>query len=771
MKTKTIDGRTPIGPDRRNPRTKSRKAQRADGLTQYEPNKAEVVERVIAADAVARLPEDGGSGGLVLDMSITSERGVLDGWGDMEYIDHDPKEFSVDRFTNVGAVLVNHDPDQRVGMPLDVRINEERRRSEATVRFSDTDAGRKAFEEATVHGTLRGVSGGFIVKSWIWLEEGDSYKDRFNGPAWVGVGNELMEASLTPIPADPDVGVNRNRQRLNQKRNEVVKMNSYVKFLRDNGSHAVGDVVEMDQSGAEQLIAEGIATRYTPVVGDGIHSRMETEDKSTQKSEPAGGVDKPSGNDSTRTMQDMLSAERARCSEIRALGKQHSVDVQEMIDNGSSVEDGQRFVLDVVHERGQSRVTAPTGGDVQVTSDGRESFIRAASHGVQVRAGGVYAERANASRSKGETQDNGGEAFGGYSMTRLAEECLRRANITVPQNTNELIARAMAGPPIVSFDIERRAAESITVGTSDFPLILANVVNKAMLAGVELAETTYRSWCRIGSGADFKAMSRLRLSEAGKLAEVAEFGTYPTTKFSEQREQITIKTFGEVYNLSRQAIINDDVGAFTDIPMALGRAAAILPNDEAVKVLLSNPTMSDATALFATGHNNNSAVAGNAFTSVANARTGIGNLVTKLMQQTAFQHSDLSSEQMNLRLRPSVLLAPPTGWEHPTAVLGGTSFGAGVDGVNPLQGIANLVIEPSLEDTNFTGNSTTAYYLFTAPTQAPIIEVAFLNGVATPFMEEVVNQGSAADGRVWKVRMDCVAGAIDWRGAMREVGA
>lgn len=754
------------GPNRSNPRARNSTIKRADGFQQYTPDEPEFVERVIAADFVQRdLSEGEGevdSGGMLLEMSITSELGVPDLFGDMEYIDHDPSEFSVERFSNVGAVLINHDHNQRVGTPTDVRINEKLRRSEATVRFADNDAGRSAFAEATKHGTLRGVSGGFLVRNWIWLEEGETYKDRFEGPSWVGSGNELMEASLTPIPADPTVGIQRNEQRRNRNREEeIMKWN--VTFLRAHGGHAEGAAVELEQADAEQLIADGVCTR------DVRETEPAPESARTVTGEPQSKVDQGADVNPSH-VSDMLAAERKRCATIRSIGEQHGINMQAFVDDGSSEADSQSFALGVLAERSLNRQTAPTG-DLQVTQDGRESFLRAASYGLEMRSGGEFAKRARSDRDANKRQDNGGDNFTAYSLVRLAEECLRRASMPVPTTNTEIVSRALAGPAISSFDIETRAAENITVGTSDFPLILANVVNKAMLAGVDLAETTYRDWCRIGSGNDFKAMSRLKISEAGKLSEVPEFGTYPTTKFSEQREQITIKTYGEVYNLSRQAIINDDMSAFSEIPSALGRAAAILPNDLAVTILLANGNMSDAVALFAAGHNNLTAAAGNAFTSVANARTGISNLVTLLMQQTAFQHSDLTSEEMKLRLRPSILLIPPTGWEFPAAVLGGTSFGAGVEGVNPLNGIARAVMEPSLEDANITGNSTTAYYLFASPAQAPVIEVAFLNGNDSPFMEEIVNQGSAADGRVFKVRMDCVAGAVDWRGAQKENGA
>ena len=39
-------------------------------------------------------------------------------------------------------------------------------------------------------------------------------------------------------------------------------------------------------------------------------------------------------------------------------------------------------------------------------------------------------------------------------------------------------------------------------------------------------------------------------------------------------ESIQLATYGKMFSITRQAIINDDLTAFTDIPRKMGRAAA-----------------------------------------------------------------------------------------------------------------------------------------------------------------------------------------------------
>ena len=58
--------------------------------------------------------------------------------------------------------------------------------------------------------------------------------------------------------------------------------------------------------------------------------------------------------------------------------------------------------------------------------------------------------------------------------------------------------------------------------------------------------------------------------------------------------------------------------------------------------------------------------------------------------------------------------------------------------------------------------------LFADPNIAPVIEVVFLNGVETPYLE--MKEGWRIDGTEWKVRLDSGVGAVDWRGAVTNAG-
>jgi len=704
------------------------------------------------------------------ELSFSSDAPVMM-WGEPEVLSHDPEDADFSRLAEVGAVLRDHNPSQIVGRPENVRLDIGDRKGRLSLVWGSTDTAAKAKHEALIDRSLRGVSVGYQVDEYIYFKESGVYRGTvYPEGTWLAAKWQAIEASLTPVAADPSVGVGRNVPAAGEgaapdkRKQEGSKVKWWIRFLKTHlfreTEQAEGTVIEVDETDGKRLVGENVAVRMLESVSEPTEpaapvAPVEPTPEPDQRTEP----------DIETRMRDLLKAGRERREGVRAIAKKYDVEIPaEMIEHEDfTVDKAREFALEKLSDRMKNAPTA----DVTVTKDGRTSFRKAATEALLMRVGGPALAREE--KLAGKPLEQTGIATPFMSLVDLARESLQRANIPVQTGQpDEIIELAMRGPAISSYTL--RAAEAITVGTSDFPYILANVANKEMLAGAEMADVTYPDWCKIGSLRDFRQGSRLKLSEAGKLEQVVEFGEYEMTKFGEQRETLTLLTYGKVFNLSRQAIINDDLNAFTAIPRKMGEVAAILPNDLAVIVLLANGNMSDGTALFATAHNNISDnLSAYGLDTIAKARAGIGNLYTIVMQQTAFQHADISGEQITLRQRARVVLVPPTNWQNVDTAIGASSFGEGADNVNPLKNKLRYVIEPSLEDTNFTGNSTVAYYEFVDPNLSPVIEVAFLNGNTTPYMEEVVNTGSAADGRVWKVRHDCVAGAVDWRGAAKEV--
>src|SRR5581483_1863423 len=69
-----------------------------------------------------------------------------------------------------------------------------------------------------------------------------------------------------------------------------------------------------------------------------------------------------------------------------------------------------------------------------------------------------------------------------------------------------------------------------------------------------------------------------------------------------EKATITASTKGNIINVSRQMIVNDDLNAFSRLPMMLGRAAALSIETDVYALLGQNsglgPTQSDTHPLF-----------------------------------------------------------------------------------------------------------------------------------------------------------------------------
>ena len=300
-------------------------------------------------------------------------------------------------------------------------------------------------------------------------------------------------------------------------------------------------------------------------------------------------------------------------------------------------------------------------------------------------------------------------------------------------------------------------AAAFTQGTSDFPVILENAMHKTLQAAYATAALTWNRFCATGSVSDFRAHNRYRTGSFGSLDAVNELGEFVNKSIPDgEKASITAGTKGNIINLSRTAIINDDLGAFVGLSNMLGRAAARTVEADVYALLALNsgagPTMGDGKALFHADHGN--ITTGAAITMAA----------LDLDRVAMASQKDVSGNDY-LDLRPAVLLVP--------IGLGGTARSINdaqydPDTANKLQkpNIVNGLFRDIVDTPRMTG---TRRYLFADPSEAPVLEVAFLDGNQNPYLE--LQNGFDVDGARYKVRLDYGVGAIDYRGAVTNAGA
>lgn len=416
-------------------------------------------------------------------------------------------------------------------------------------------------------------------------------------------------------------------------------------------------------------------------------------------------------------LQKAMEQERKRTSEITALFRDFDVEgADEAIVMGVSVDEARAMVMDQL--RARNKGVSVTMGEAE-----SDKFRAAAQDAVLMAAGIPVAEPAP-----------GANELRGYSMIEMARESLRR----------ECDTKANFGD---NMEMARAAINS----TSTFPAIMSNLANKSVMTGFNEAETTYQIWAGKGSNRDFKEATRVALSEAGNLELVPEGGQFQQDFLGEASARTKVATYGKLFSLTRQAIINDDLGLFSKIATKYGSAAKRLVNKMVYAQLTGNVKMQDNVALFDAKHGN---VAG---TGEALSVKAIAKAITAMRRQKGI------TGEATLNITPKYLVVPPelemTAYQivNSTAAVDGVNSGV----ANPYKGRFVVVADAELTDPD-------AWYLVADASQHDTIEVTYLNGVETPRLE--TRQGFDVDGIEYKVAFDCGVSALDFRGVFKNAG-
>ncbi len=288
-------------------------------------------------------------------------------------------------------------------------------------------------------------------------------------------------------------------------------------------------------------------------------------------------------------------------------------------------------------------------------------------------------------------------------------------------------------------------------GTSDFPNLLTGVGNRTLMAAYEAAPNPLKALARRTTLPDFRAGSKLRLGEIGKLQPVSESGEIKSTSRAEAVESYALDTYASIFSLSRKAILNDDLGAFRDWSIAAGKAAAETEADLLVTLLTQSagagPLMGDGVRLFHATHGNVGTPDDPTVNPVSEARIA-------LRSQKGLDGTT------PINATPKFLLVHPERETEGEQLLA-TIYAAQVGEVNPFTGKLSLLVEARLPDED-------AWYVFADPAVLPVLEYAYLSSAQGPQMAS--REGWDVLGQEFRVVLDFGAGAIDWRGAFRNAG-
>lgn len=294
--------------------------------------------------------------------------------------------------------------------------------------------------------------------------------------------------------------------------------------------------------------------------------------------------------------------------------------------------------------------------------------------------------------------------------------------------------------------------------TSDFPGLLGTSANKIFLGAYEAAEGTYRQIAVRRDVPNFQIQDLLRPGDYPTLVQLNEGGEITAGAMGEKKEQVQLKTYARMIQLSRQVLVNDSLGAFGDLAAKAGIAAAQLENITVWGLLTSNaglgPTLVDGVALF------NAASHGNYVASSAALAAD------KIATGRAAMRVQKSVDGNALNISPSILAVPAALETTAEQIINPLAIPTTATGIlTPTLRSLNLIVEPLLDAAD-----TDAWYLFSSPNlRAGALVYGGLEGNTGPRV--TVDSPFHVDGIQIKVVHDFYAGVADYRFVYKSAGA
>ena len=363
-------------------------------------------------------------------------------------------------------------------------------------------------------------------------------------------------------------------------------------------------------------------------------------------------------------------------------------------------------------------------GRIEASGDQRErDFISAAIDGQLLRAG-VRLERPHPlARDLART-----------SILGVAERCLSMRGLSTRGAASDVIQAAHT--------------------SSDFSTLLSGLTAKALRVGYANAPASHAVWTGEREVDDFKLQTLAMLGEAPSLEQVPEGSEYKLGSFAESGDTFAVSTYGKIFAITRQALINDDLNAFAGIPNAQGQAARRLESDMVYGKLHSTANLKDGKPLFHADHKN-LAAAGAALSVDA-----LGAARAAMRKQRGIGGVEYIDPA------PRFLIVPVALETKAEALIASTVNPAASNNAENPEWVRRLVL---VADPRLDTNSETAWYLATDPGVLEGIIRAYLRGEPRPYLEE--DDGWRRDTKEFKVRLDLGVGIVDYRALYKNPGA
>lgn len=290
----------------------------------------------------------------------------------------------------------------------------------------------------------------------------------------------------------------------------------------------------------------------------------------------------------------------------------------------------------------------------------------------------------------------------------------------------------------------------LAMGTTDFPGILANVLNKTLLPAYQAAQASFRTIASQRQFRDYRPHRFVRAGDFPLTMQVGESGEITEGAMGESSETVTALKYGRILNILWEVLVNDDLNAFQDFGGMVARRIVDRENALFYATCITaaaglGPNLADGVAVHNAAHGN------------INSGGVLDN--SRLEEAFALMAAQVSIDGLKLSVGPRYVLTSPTSYVLARRLLS-PIFAAQASNVNAFEGMLSPVY-----DANLTG---VRYYVIADPASIPNYIYGTVDGQGPRFE---VRQGFEVEGVQAKVVHDFGTGAIDFRGSVTGAGA
>ncbi len=553
---------------------------------------------------------------------------------------------------------------------------------------------------------------------------------------------EIIQSSKDGYPWQSSVGLSVNKHEFIESGKKLRANNQVFEGPVYVVRESVLNEISFVERGADRETSASVAAQLkenqmsdTPKEGDG--TKVEADAQTTPETpETVEASNTPSVADTIKAEREERAAEALRVGEINKLAASHPEIAAEAIVQGWDA-DRVKEKVELADLRA-SRTNVPNihATDKELSGSVLEAALAMGTSMATTDLEASYDEKTLEAASK-----RYGSGIGLQETLLEAAQANGYSGRGIRDNLPRIMRFAFQGQN----DLEASWSNTSISG------VLSNIANKSLLAGYNSVDQSWRGVAASSPVNDFKTHTRYRMTGDGTFRKVGAGGNIEHGDMSEQSFTNSADTYARMLAITREQIINDDLGALSAVPRKLGRDGAKSFNtifwDEFV----------DNASFFTAGRNNLETGGGSAL-----GIAGMQGAVQAFMDQTDPDGDPLGST-------PAIVLVPSSLDFEASQLINSAEIRSGESGQyglhNKYAGQFRQVTSPYLA-----ANSTTAWYLLADPNDLPTIEAVFLYGRDVPMVDQ-----AEADFSTLGIQMrgifDFGVAKQDYRGGVKNAGA